>query len=256
MSKHISYCSTVGLSHQANNTVCQDFSLAWQDDKSNTTVLLCADGLGSAHYSHIGSRVAVKSALRFIQQGMPLEEVFIKSRAYLLQVAKKLKIEPKEFNTTLQIAVLKSSEASFGLVGDGGIVYSLKEQESQHQQHVLIDDGCEYEYVNQTNHLLMSNIQDCVHIEVVSEPLQAFSQVSLFTDGMLPLLVEKNQAHVPFFGYYIQQATKQKLDSLIETVIHHPKVIEKTDDDRTLVTYMKNVIQDESCGGDDEIIHS
>lgn len=256
MSKHISYCSTIGLSHQANNTVCQDFSLVWQDEESNTVVLLCADGLGSACYSHIGSRVAVKRALHFIQKGIPLDQVFVKSRSYLLQVAQKLQIEPKELSTTLQVAVLTNSKASFGLVGDGGIVYSLKEQESQRQQHVLIDDGYEYEYVNQTNHLLMSNIQDCIHIKIVSEPLQAFTQVSLFTDGMLPFFVEKNQAHVPFFEYYIQQATKQRLDSLVDTVIHHPKVIEKTDDDRTLVTYMKNVLQDKSRGRDDEIIHS
>lgn len=69
MSRIVFNTSVIGTSHLENNKPCQDYSIAWLSEDSDTAVLVVCDGHGGDTYirSHIGSRLAGEITLEAVK---------------------------------------------------------------------------------------------------------------------------------------------------------------------------------------------
>ncbi|MCL2690942.1 MAG: protein phosphatase 2C domain-containing protein [Candidatus Bathyarchaeota archaeon] len=124
--------SLIGRSHLSEGGVCQDYS-GVKTLQNGWVVAAVADGLGSAKYSDIGSKLAVEEVLRFVDVNVP-EVWHDESLISLLRTAfhvalKKIKDQASKeghllryYDTTLTCVVYNGVNAVFGHVGDGGII--------------------------------------------------------------------------------------------------------------------------------------
>lgn len=221
--------SSIGSSHIKQSIPCQDYSLAF---KGNDYVcLITADGLGSAKYSQIGSRVAAKYLMKLVKNNpdVSLDLAMCQTKEYVTKVARRLGTELEELATTLQAVVIKQKKLSYAIIGDGAIVYTNGEGE-----HKLLTDEVEYAEPNMTNELLMDNLPKLIKCgEIDGE----FTHVSSMTDGLLPLTIDytNNQPHKPFFDYYLTQA-KDSLSVALTGIVDSELAKKKVNDDRTLAT--------------------
>jgi serine/threonine protein phosphatase PrpC len=125
--------SLIGLSHLSRKDgVCQDSSDV-KKLQNGWVVAAVADGLGSAKYSHIGSKLAVEEVLRFVETNAPdvwHDESLISLLRTAFNVAlKKIKAKASQDNqplryygTTLTSVIYNGANVVFGHVGDGGII--------------------------------------------------------------------------------------------------------------------------------------
>ncbi|MDR0318874.1 MAG: protein phosphatase 2C domain-containing protein [Nitrososphaerota archaeon] len=124
--------SLIGRSHLSAGGVCQD-SHGVKMLQHGWVVAAVADGLGSAKYSDIGSKLAVEEVLRFVEVNVP-EVWHDESLLSLLRIAfhaalKKVKVQAcaaghllRDYDTTLTCVVYNGVNVVFGHVGDGGVI--------------------------------------------------------------------------------------------------------------------------------------
>jgi hypothetical protein len=125
--------SLIGSSHLSEEDgVCQDSSDA-KPLQNGWIIAAIADGLGSAKHSAIGSDLAVKEVLRFIETNIPdswhdeslislLRTAFHATLKQIKEKAAKDKNSLKDYDTTLTSVIYNGTNAVFGHVGDGGII--------------------------------------------------------------------------------------------------------------------------------------
>lgn len=120
--------SICGQAHIKTGKVCQDsHKISCVND--TTIVAAIADGVGSAMYSDIGSRIAVETVVDFCTENIDqedtlqtIEEAF--STAFL-QIQKKSDEDGNpinEYDTTLSMVIYKDNHIWYGHSGDGGII--------------------------------------------------------------------------------------------------------------------------------------
>lgn len=120
-----------GIMHIENDLPCQDSS-----DVMNYglwRVAIVADGVGSCKHSDEASRIAVKSALKTVYNCFPnncKEEDLLSLITMSFHCAanaiemhvKKINGEPKEYHTTLAMALYDGKKLYYGNAGDSGII--------------------------------------------------------------------------------------------------------------------------------------
>ncbi|MBE0496949.1 MAG: protein phosphatase 2C domain-containing protein [Campylobacterales bacterium] len=163
----IAIAKVQGKLHADNDTPCQDFVGKL---KSNDVVSLAlSDGAGSKLYSHIGSEIVVKKALRFINLNFDFLYTLSASKASKLIVehiitslkkqAEKQNFTTKEYAATLLFASVKKDKFFLGHLGDG--VLGMYEDDS----FVIISEPHNSEYANVTFFITDNNADQNLHIQ-------------------------------------------------------------------------------------------
>ena len=119
-----------GKAHDKSDKPCQDYSRVERIE--NSIVAIAADGVGSAAKAEIGSHEAVESIIEYLQ--MPEVDmssegiIYTLKQAYRYALAKiKNRIQEDQgsewdYDTTLDVGILKNNVLYYGHVGDGGII--------------------------------------------------------------------------------------------------------------------------------------
>ena len=129
--------SLQGKSHIDRNTVCQDSSAAVKL-KSGYYLGVVADGVGSAPYSDVGSRIAVESLQayceQYVKKGMKdveLEDILRDGYEYAFRQVEKFVTQQggsiADYDTTLSSVLYDGTKVVFGHAGDGGIIVRKKD---------------------------------------------------------------------------------------------------------------------------------
>lgn len=238
--------STLGTSHLKTGTPCQDahgYRVLPQ-----AMVAAVADGLGSAAQSHVGSALAVETALTGLEQVLPdsaahpidaagwkvlLSNTFAAARQALVNQAEAHAQPLSDLATTLTVVIWTADWLAVGQLGDGAVVmYALDDTLAT---AIPPQRG---ESVNETFPITQANALDLVEFCTLQEPLRA---VCLLTDGLqtLSMNVATGQPYQPFFMPFFEALAEpvdtQAVSEELRQFLASPRVCSKTDDDKTLV---------------------
>jgi hypothetical protein len=207
-------------------------------------VLACADGAGSAEWSHVGSRLACDFLFTLVENDIKtldkLPEITYETALDWVrrlhdrfeEEAAALQIPPRQLATTILAAIVGESQAAFFQIGDGAIVV----QDEGSYRHVFWPQSGEY--ANSTNFLTDSSFPQSLVFELRPNRID---EIALLTDGlqMLALSFGEKRAHEPFFAPMFQAlraaSDANELDAPLRAFLESPRINERTDDDKTLV---------------------
>ncbi len=124
--------SIVGKSHMTSSDCCQDSHLIRRTEDGRI-IAAVADGVGSAKNSHIGSKIAVNTAVKFCCEYMPYDHNLISTKSMLrtaynyafkqiLREAEKHNQPIESYDTTLTLAIYDGKRIIYGHSGDGAII--------------------------------------------------------------------------------------------------------------------------------------
>lgn len=233
--------SVVGTSHVRLELPCQDahgFALL----PNGTLLLAVADGAGSASRAAEGSSLAIRSSLDFLASQLAdsaptedwewddlLRQTLDHTHHALAAHADSGLL--RELATTLLLAVVTEHTFATLQVGDGAFV--CRQLGGALRVLTPVTDS---EYINVTNFITGSTYQQDALCSVL--PAAEINAIAAFTDGLQYVAISypQNLAHEPFFGPLFAFAEKADGDaSDLEALLTSPRILEKTDDDKTLV---------------------
>jgi Protein phosphatase 2C len=239
--------SEKGTSHIQSADPCQDYSyIEVLDEIGEEKFLLAivADGAGSALKPIEGAEQVCNFAIRYIKewlvdnQGASFSNEIVQSwvaatHEFIVGYAKKEEMQPRDFACTLLGAVIGQENAAFFQIGDGAIVIA---DENKYKVIFWPENG---EYANMT--YFVTDEEALNHLQVLIDV--APNELAIFSDGLqsLALVYESKTAHAPFFipmFKRLQYSEKSSLEGLQEELhqfLNHPRVNERTDDDKTLI---------------------
>lgn len=124
--------SITGKSHLAKGTCCQDAHKIKRLD-NGWIIAAVADGVGSAGNSHIGSGIAVETAVSVCEEFMPWDYSIISIKSMMrtaynyalkqiLREAEKSGEPVESYDTTLTMVIYDGNRIIYGHSGDGGII--------------------------------------------------------------------------------------------------------------------------------------
>jgi hypothetical protein len=240
--------SVIGSSHLGSGLPCQDswrVAICDRGPGRGTLIAAVSDGAGTAKHSDVGARVAadgvVQAALdRVAAKGAPLDagdvrELLYEARERVLEAARRVDEPVREFACTLLLAVVTPERALLAQIGDGSIVLG---GDGQWRCVFWPQHG---EYANATTFLTDDDGVEGAQIDAIDAPPP---EVALFTDGLerLVLKTETQTAHAPFFDAIFppvrasaQLGPDDQLCVDLATYLASPAILERTDDDKTLV---------------------
>ncbi len=233
-----------GKSHLKAALPCQD-QLACAVLPSGTFVAAVSDGAGSAIMAERGARLAVEIAMEHVTHAVEggrsdfeviLREAAGKAREAVLTEAIEHASEPRDFASTLLVAIAGPSGGGALQIGDGVIVVSDG------------GDGWSWlfwpqrgEYVNTTRFLTDEDSMQV--LEVGPFPGQV-TDIALMTDGLEPLALHyaSKSPHTPFFTGMFRPLLRANganeighLSSSLESFLASEPVGSRTDDDVSLI---------------------
>jgi hypothetical protein len=143
----------------------------------------------------------------------------------------------RDFACTLLVTVIESQYAAFLQIGDGAIVVSTPLEPDEYHWVFWPERG---EYANQT---CFVTDEDAAHHLQFDSCNMEIDEVALFSDGVqsLALHYESRTAYAPFFHSFfvpVRAEPPGKSDTLctaLDAFLNSPRVIARTDDDKTLV---------------------
>jgi Protein phosphatase 2C len=248
--------SEKGTSHIQSADPCQDYSyIEVLDEIGEEKFLLAivADGAGSALKPIEGAEQVCNFAIEHIKewlvnnQGADFSNEVVQNwvaatHEFIIGYAKKEEMLPRDFACTLLGAVIGKENAAFFQIGDGAIVIA---DETKYKVIFWPENG---EYANMT--YFVTDEEALNHLQVLIDV--APNELAVFSDGLqrLALVYESKTAHAPFFipmFKRLQNSEKSNLEGLQEELhqfLNHPRVNERTDDDKTLIlaTRLSNVL--------------
>jgi len=249
---HVSWryagASRIGTAHVALATPCQDaHAVATISDARGGPVLIAvvADGAGSAARSEIGAGLVCASVQagihRFVEAGGDLASCaraeaaawLTAAHGAVLGYASSHDVDARELASTCLIVAAGPTAAVCVQIGDGAIV---------------VDDGDGFapvfwpqrgEYANTTSFLDAATIADA-EFSIIARPL---SRLAMFSDGiqMLALHYATRTAPATFYAGLFATLEAQgpghspSLDEALGHLLDRPSILQRTDDDRTLV---------------------
>jgi len=244
----IGACST-GSSHIRAGTGCQDNATCMELVLGDDTVLLAvvSDGAGSAQYAAIGSRLVVESftrcAISHLRAQHSLEDItqeLVREwiddvRNRIFQSAEQRATEPRQMAATLLAAMICSERAIICHIGDGACVLRRKGA-SLWEVPSWPAHG---EYASST-YFVTDDPQP--HLQFASIEGQ-FSELAIFSDGIerLALDFHNKNASERFFDPMFAPLAKagpgrdRALSVSLRKYLDSPRVLERTDDDKSLV---------------------
>jgi serine/threonine protein phosphatase PrpC len=124
--------SVKGERHQKNNECNQDYFRC--NVKNNIKYAIVADGLGSAKQSHIGSEKAVELLENMIQETLNNDVILSETEIteFNKRLIEKWKVsfpdQMRDYDTTLLYLIIFKHGVLVGSIGDGLILYSMKNE--------------------------------------------------------------------------------------------------------------------------------
>jgi serine/threonine protein phosphatase PrpC len=217
-----------------------------------------ADGAGSAKYSHIGSKVAVETTLKYLSRiseylqnrkrfwervSQPLSEqeakkLFTKTVNHVIAELKK-QAENKDYSVndlacTLLVFIATPEWVAAMQIGDGFMV--MRSQEAEYQLLFEPDKG---EFFNETTFVTSANALEEMQVQVISGK-QEFICAS--TDGLEKVAIRLSdwKPFPPFFKpleEYLRETDKPggNDDNYIIDFLNSERLNSRTDDDKTLL---------------------
>lgn len=255
------YASVVGTSHSRSNTPCQDWSaccLLHSQTGDSVLVAVIADGAGSAVRSHDGAELACElfiQEIRALIEGgrelADLDEDFCLAWLTHFQFEVEIRAQSdgltsRDFACTFLGAVIGETCARFLQVGDGAIVVSCPDEESEYAWVFWPQKG---DYENQTYFATEDTTRGNYQY---AERMEKISEFALFTDGIqhLVLQYQTRTVHSPFFRtmfppLYEEDGYSQRVSSALGSFLGSATVNERTDDDKTLLLATRRSITDD-----------
>lgn len=235
--------SVPGYLHQKEGLPCQD-ACAYQIKDERWCFIAVADGLGSAALSHVGSRLAVESAINIAldlisSNSLLLPSIPIKmieaAQFSILRKAEEEGIKISDMATTLIAVAFDNNNLFSAQIGDGAIViqtegllkivsYSSHSEYANEVIPITSDDS--FDYLIEAN--MVDSKIDCL---------------AVFTDGCQRASLKKGiDGYMPFEGFFkpvfhfasnitdIEKGNKE-----IEEFLLSQKMTEHSEDDKTIV---------------------
>ncbi len=214
--------SVVGESHIKKGTVCQDYSKA-VNLKNGWCVAAVADGVGSARYSDVASRIAAETFIEICYQNLidnNFDKEYIKRVIFASYMIAQKRIEDYayryehgliDYDTTLSCIVYDGKRIVYGHSGDGGIVGLTAQGEYRKiTQPQKAEDG-----------ICVIPLRAGAKEWVIGESSEEFSSVLLATDGIydtfFPYLLkgQRTEIYVPLIQFFMDNNI---LDAHEETI--------------------------------------
>jgi hypothetical protein len=209
----------------------------------STLFAACADGAGSAEFSHRGSKAAVECVM---ENAAPREspptreqiETWIDAaRARVLATAAAYQTTPRQLACTLLAAMIGENWAAFAQIGDGVIVFDGPEG---YELAFWPDNG---EYANTTRFLTDDDYRANLRIEIIDRRL---TELAVLTDGLQMLALDFGQAKVhdrffaPLFRALKHGPDEETLRAALLQFMGSKRVNDRTDDDKTLLLAIRS----------------
>lgn len=241
-------CS-IGSSHVRAGTGCQDSAACMELVVGDESVLLAivSDGAGSATFSSIGSRLVVecfaRSAVAHFRANKLSEEItkeLIRRwiddvRDRIFRAAEMLATTPRQMAATLVSAIIYPNRAIVCHIGDGACVLRRKGTESWEVPSWPANG----EYASSTYFVTDDPEPNLDFVSIEAE----FCNAALFSDGIERLALDfaNKNASDRFFNPMFAPLEKlgpgrnRALSGSLRRYLDSPRVIERTDDDKSLV---------------------
>lgn len=251
----IAAASVAGTSHLRTGQPCQDSTqfrcLPIPGAPPDTLISAVADGAGSAAYSDQGSRLAAAASINAIARSLA-ERPSDVDRDYLRDIltasidaahhavndlAEANGHRPREYATTLLVAVQVNGLLGAAQVGDGAVVAAGDDNE-----YALITQPDRGEYANETSFVTEPWYSDATQVNVIAD-LKA-KHIAMFSDGIQNLVLDYRGRdepipHAPFFNgvfaWLEQQPDELSAYVGLRRFLKSPRVNARTDDDLSLL---------------------
>lgn len=240
----------IGTSHLAAGLPCQDSHLArivHDREGREVLVLVVSDGAGSASHSDVGSRLVCDTILGYIEHFVAESVDLAKTSRNDVEIwldgvvdavsgdARQRGLAPRELAGTCLACVVGPTASVFVQVGDGAIVI-----DDPAAQFVPVFWPQRGEYANETIFLCSPDAVEAAEWAAIPRSVE---RAAVLSDGlqMLALHYASRTAHAPFFeGLFatLEQhppGESAALNRALDDVLDRSTIIDRTDDDRTLV---------------------
>lgn len=242
--------SVPGTSHSRRELPCQDaYKLSHCAIGDEViTVLLAADGAGSALHAALGSEMACSHFLDYFEawcssHSSICEFNYPTALQWLNAVQEQIKDASEsihaninDFATTFLAAVIGSSVSIFIQIGDGAIV---RDDPDDEKSYCWIFWPEESEYANSTHFITDARASDHLLYTTTTYPVH---KLAVFTDGLqrLALHIASKSVHDPFFEAMFttleQHCSESSQNSeWLASFLSSNAVSRRTDDDVTLL---------------------
>jgi Protein phosphatase 2C len=241
--------SSTGTSHLRAGTVCEDAGACIEIDSQlgSSLLLVVSDGAGSAEFSRLGSQIVTRtfceSVSLFLRNGGISSAITIDVasdwlddiRDRLAIAAKRLDSSPKSFAATLVGCVVQGDTSVIVHVGDGACALRF----SGDPLWYVPSWPAQGEFASTT---FFVTDDPCPSVRVAQE-IGTVSEVAVFSDGIERLALDfgSKSAFAPFFDSMfsaVENRTpgrKRALSVNLRDFLDSPSVVERTDDDKTLL---------------------
>ena len=254
-------CSAKGTSHEKVGSPCQDYADFIKvndsgDVVNNGDIIIGAvcDGAGSCKHSDIGSQLAVKTALNYLQGCLKrlknerkdlspdilkesadqvLEKTVAEVRKAFDAKAQEMGCSPNDLSCTLLVVVATPKWLAAMQIGDGFIV--IQQPDSEYQ---LLFQPIKGEYANETTFVTASNALEKMRVRVVTGEQQF---IFASTDGLERIALEirkKSKPHPGFFDGFkeaIKIRSEEEEKKSTEQWLQSQHINDRTDDDKTIL---------------------
>lgn len=250
--------SVIGTSHERLGESCQDYAhgVVVFAGMSACLIIACADGAGSASHSFVGAKAACLGFIRFaserLRDGLSLQEIgprqmfdwYARIRGQLSLEASLRNLDIGDLACTLLTAIVGDEAAVFSQIGDGAIVYREGERFAT---AFWPQNG---EYANTTFFLTSPGFEEKLAFRALG---QGVEELALLTDGLQPLALHyaSRTVHAPFFVPMFDSLRRSTdidgLENPLKEFLKSKPVIDRTDDDKTLMLATRRTHSDDAC---------
>ncbi len=261
LSWKIAAASVVGTGHIRSGQPCQDSTqfryLPISGAPPDTLVAAVADGAGSAPYSDQGSRLAASVSINSIAGALSdrgaamdadalrdiLAESIQAAHHAVNDLAQANEHRPREYHTTLLVAVHVNGLLGAAQIGDGAVVAAGEDGD-----YALITHPDRGEYANETSFVTEPWYLDAMQVSVIPD-LRA-THIAMFSDGIQNLVLDYRDRtqpipHAPFFrGVFTwleQQPDELSAYIGLRRFLKSPRVNARTNDDLSLLLAQRPV---------------
>ncbi len=248
---------STGSSHVKAGVGCQDFAACLETVGGDDTALIAvvSDGAGAAMFASDGSRAVVgtmaRRLARFAREATESPKVredlagewLRDARDRIARMARAKNARPRDFAATLVAALVCPSGIAVCHVGDGACVARRQGEESWE----VVSGPAHGEYASMT-FFVTDDPQPQLRVTYLEGQ---FSEVALFSDGLERLALDfaSGTAFSGFFGPLsaplsrIPAGHDRSLSAALKKFLDSPQVIERTDDDKSLIVARRRSTQ-------------
>ncbi len=240
--KVITACSSIGAHHVSVGLPCQDSSIAVM--APDYSLLVVADGMGSAPRSDEGACIAVTAARDYCKKArfFNIKRLVTYCRANVLRYARENGTSAEELHTTFLAVVIRGDSMYCAQVGDGAIVLMANDSAQRVFQQAFAEDK---QPLNVTYSLLQQDFDQWLLTDELD--LQEVQAVFAITDGLTPMAINyRDESAFPgFFNFFIEHilvadAPDDIISSRVAQFLASDALAAKSNDDKSLACWVKD----------------